>query len=84
MVKLWWDLIIKYGPYIGYEVNERKSKLIVKEAYYDQAKLLFSNSQIHITTSGNRHLGAVIGDEDCTTKYVDKEGAIVDKSTGNL
>ena len=47
--------------------------LIVKEAYYDQAKLLFSNSQIHVTTSGNRHLGAVIGDEDCTTKYVDME-----------
>ena len=30
-LKLWWDMVLNYGPYLGYYVNETKSWLIVKE-----------------------------------------------------
>lgn len=68
-LKTWWDLIKKYGHYIGYEVNDQKSMLIVKDEYFNKAKELFSDSEIFITSDGNRHLGAVIGNHDCTEKY---------------
>ena len=68
-LKLWWDQIMKYGPYIGYNIYQQKSLLIVKDEYYNEATQLFGDSQIHIISDGNRHLGAVIGDIECTTKY---------------
>lgn len=68
-LKTWWDLIKKYGHYIGYEVNDQKSMLIVKDEYFNKAKELFSDSEIFITSDGNRHLGAVIGNHDCSEKY---------------
>jgi hypothetical protein len=36
----------------------------------DQAKILFSDTGIQITTQGERHLGAVVGNDECKYQYV--------------
>ena len=70
-LKFWWDRIIDIGAKLGYLVNQGKSWLILKDASkLDHAKEVFSNSPINLSTSGQRHLGAVIGDLDFREKYV--------------
>ena len=49
-LKKWWDLIVTYGPYIGYYVKLDKSWLIVKEEYLNDAKEIFAESGLQITT----------------------------------
>jgi hypothetical protein len=72
-LKHWWDMVLTYGPFLGYYVNEKKSWLIVKEQYLENAKHLFSTSKIKITIDGNRHLGAVVGTEKNKEKYVSEK-----------
>ena len=69
-LKVWWENILKFGPYLGYNVNESKSWLITKERYINQAKTAFKNSAIKITTDGHRHLGAVVGTQANKENYV--------------
>ena len=69
-VKLWWDQIITYGPYLGYNAKPSKSWLIVKNEYVDYAKEIFSNTGLNITTDERRHLGAVIGTDAFKQIYV--------------
>ena len=69
-LKIWWDIIIKYGPYLGYYAKPSKSWLIVKIEYLDYAKEVFAGTGIQITTEGNRHLGAVVGTESFKDQYV--------------
>ena len=71
-VKAWWDEINQHGPYIGYYPNARKSCLIVKEQYYEQAKEIFKDDNIMITTEGHRHLGAIIGTDEFKNSYIEK------------
>ena len=49
-LKNWWDIILKYGPYIGYYAKPEKSWLIVKEQYLEQAREIFRDSGLKITT----------------------------------
>jgi hypothetical protein len=37
------------------------------------AKLIFKDTEIKITASGQRHLGAAIGDHDFKTSYVNEK-----------
>ena len=70
-LKIWWDGIIEEGAKFGYLVNQRKSWLILKNvSKFENAKEIFSNSPINLSTSGQRHLSAVIGDLDFREKYV--------------
>ena len=66
----WWDLIITFGKYIGYNANPGKSWLIVKANYSEEATKCFANTGINITTEGKRHLGAVIGNGSFKDEYV--------------
>ena len=61
--KWWWDLLLVLGPQYGYFFNETKSWLVVKEDAVDTARVMFSGSDIHITTEGHCYLGGVIGSE---------------------
>ena len=70
MLKKWLDKIIYLGPFLGYFVEESKSWLVTKEKYLNLATQLFQNSTIKITSSGRRHLGAFIGTEEGTEKYI--------------
>ena len=40
-LKVWWNMINEYGPYIGYFPNAKKSVLIVKEQFLPLAKREF-------------------------------------------
>ena len=69
----WWNTIITNGPYIGYHVNQQKSWLVVKPEYFDEAKRLFHNYDIRITSDGRRHLGAAVGNTDFVKSYVNEK-----------
>ena len=63
-LRVWWDIIIKHGPFLGYHAKPSKSWLIVKPQYEEYARKVFENTGIQITTSGKRHLGAVVGTQE--------------------
>ena len=54
-LKRWWDIVIKYGPYIGYQAKPSKSWLIVKDEYLEYAKTVFAGTGLQITNVGKRH-----------------------------
>ena len=58
------------GPKYGYFPKAAKSHLIVKQQYEQKANDVFAQSNVNITTSGKRHLGAVIGSESYKKEYV--------------
>ena len=43
------------------ELDHSKSHLIVKQQHLTNAKELFADTEVQITTEGQRHLGAIIG-----------------------
>ena len=69
-LKVWWDTVIEYGPYIGYHTKPSKSWLIVKTEHLLYAETVFQGTGLKITTAGNRHLGAVVGTNEFKDKYV--------------
>ena len=71
-LKWWWDIIVKFGPFLGYYPKPEKSWLIVKPQFLEQAKEIFSQSGLKITTEGRRHLGAVVGSAVYKKEYVDQ------------
>ena len=70
-VRRWWDKIKARGPGYGYFPNPRKSWLIVKPQYQDEAKSLFPD--VNITTEGQRYLGSFIGTEEGKRQFVKNE-----------
>ena len=60
-LKKWWSLLEEEGKIFGYNINAKKSYLIIKEQYKDKAKGIFEDTNIKISTEGHRHLGSVIG-----------------------
>ena len=69
-LKIWWNMILEYGPYIGYHAKPSKSWLIVKKEYLEEAKILFKNTGLNITSEGRKHLGAAVGSETFKESYV--------------
>ena len=58
------------GKKFGYFVNEQKSCLVVKPEKEKEARQIFSETSLMITTNGQKHLGAVIGSENYKIEYV--------------
>ena len=70
-VKKWWVKLNEIGPKFGYFPKPSKSILIVKNpSLLEQARELFSDTDIHITCQGQRHLGAVIGQDEFKHEYI--------------
>ena len=69
-LRIWWDLINKYGPLLGYFPKASKSWLTVKPEFLDLAKETFKGTGINITDNGRKHLGAVIGSEVYKREYI--------------
>ena len=69
-LRKWWDLIQEHGPPQGYSPNERKSVLIVKQEYHQVAQQRFRDTDVKITSEGEKHLGAAIGTTEFKEKYV--------------
>ena len=73
-LKNWWDLVTFEGRRYGYHVKPAKSWLILKDASkLAEAEEIFRNSPIKITTTGKRHLGAVLGTEDFKGDYIEEK-----------
>ena len=71
-LRKWWDALLDVGPKLGYNPQPIKSWLIVKDSKVAEAKHHFQGTRIQITTSGERHLGAVIGSEEYKKEYCGK------------
>ena len=69
-IRIWWDQVKSVGPKLGYYPNASKSWLIVKEQELEQAREIFQNIKINITTEGRKYLGSFIGDENGKSKYI--------------
>ena len=72
-LRIWWDLVNKYGPLLGYYPKASKSWLIVKPGYLGEAKKMFKGTEINITEEGRKHLGAVIGSSEYKQEYMHKK-----------
>ena len=72
-LKIWWNMILEYGPYIGYHAKPSKSWLIVKKEKLEEAKIMFKNTGLNITSEGRKHLGAAVGSEAFKESYVKKK-----------
>ena len=75
-MKTWWDQLCTMGPKYGYFPQASKTILIVKERFEVKAKAIFGKSGIKISTSGERHMGEVVGSErfkdECVSNKVEK------------
>ncbi|MDA8003174.1 MAG: hypothetical protein MPL62_17965, partial [Alphaproteobacteria bacterium] len=72
-LKQWWDELERRGPDFGYYANAAKSWLIVKEQHMTEANNIFDNTGVQITKDGRRNLGAALGTQSFTEKYVAKQ-----------
>ena len=72
-LRTWWDAIIETGKFVGYHAKPSKSWLIVKKQYLEIANQIFDGAGIKITSTGKRHLGAVIGNEAFKEEYVSEK-----------
>ena len=72
-LKYWWDTLCKLGPKFGYYPQASKTWLIVKDAYVKKSNEIFKNSSIQTTSTGQRHLGAVIGTTEYKQEYMNEK-----------
>ena len=69
-IRKWWNVLCSSGPNYGYYPLPRKTILIVKEEYLDQATQMFAGTGVTISSTGERHMGAWVGSEAHKEKYV--------------
>ena len=69
-IKKWWDELKSSGPKYGYHPLPKKTVLIVKEEHADEAREIFRNTKITISTTGERHMGAWAGSRAHKEKFV--------------
>ena len=72
-LRSWWNELAHRGLSFGYYPNASKTYLVVKQEYEEPAKEAFADTDVHITTHGKRHLGAVLGSKTFTEQYVDNK-----------
>ena len=69
----WWDELVSHGDAYGYSTNASKTWLVVKPEYLAQAKEIFADSRVQITSEGRRHLGATLGTKYFADAFVSKK-----------
>ena len=69
-LRRWWDRMKTKGPAFGYHANANKTWLITKEQYTSQARELFRDSEVNITSQGRPYLGAALGTLDFVKQHV--------------
>ena len=72
-IKGFWNAITSSGPKYGYFPKAKKSYLIVKDTHLASANEQFSNTEIRVTSTGQRHLGAFIGSQTFKKDYVNRK-----------
>ena len=56
-IKEYWEMLRSVGPKYGYFRKASKSHLIVKQQHFANAIDIFSDTEVQLTTEGQRHLG---------------------------
>ena len=69
-LRTWWDMLCDVGPRFGYFVNSAKTFLIVKKEHLLQARDIFGDTGVQLTTEGRRYLGAALGSPEFIKSYV--------------
>ena len=69
-VMRWWDELFSSGPALGYLPNAKKCWLITKPEKEEDARAVFGETAINITTEGHKHLGAALGSRSYFEEYV--------------
>ena len=69
-IKNLWDKLARIGPKYGYFPKSIKSYLIMKKSCLKDAKTIFTNTNINITTDGRKHLRSIVGNDTCKSQYV--------------
>ena len=67
----WWTHLSSVGPQFGNCPNAHKTHLIVKPEFENDAKQIFSNTDMEIILEGQKHLSAAIGSCLFAEEYVD-------------
>eukprot|EP00116_Pleurobrachia_bachei_P012166 sb/3472428/ len=70
-LRKWWDKINVIGPALGYFPNAKKSWLIVKKEHLEVAEKIFGETDINLTTEGQRYLGTAIGTDAFVETFVE-------------
>ena len=60
-LKQWWDALTTLGPAFGYYPKASETWLVLRPENEEEAKTIFHESGIIVTTEGTRHLGAALG-----------------------
>ena len=69
-LKDWWTRMQSIGPSFGYHPNPSKTWLLTKEQHLETAKEAFEDCNIHITSTGQRHLGSALGSDSFLSNFV--------------
>ena len=71
----WWDELSSSGPALGYFPNAKECWLITKPEKGEEARAVFGETAINITTEGHKHIGAALGSrsyfEECVGEMVE-------------
>ena len=72
-VKYFWDKPATIAAKYGYFPKSTKSYLTVKKKKkcLEDAKAMFTDTNINIATNGRKHLGAVVGSDTYKSRYVE-------------
>ena len=66
----WWNVLSTLGWAFGYYPKASKTCLVVRPGDEEDAKTIFHESGVIVTTEGTRHLGAVLGLPSFMEEYV--------------
>ena len=74
-VRKWWEEVVHRGPSFGYFPNPAKTWLlmVVKNTVAAEAKHIFSNSGIQITSHGRPYLGSPLGSPEFINDFVSEK-----------
>ena len=69
-LRVWWDYLTSAGPAFGYFGNAKKTWLVMKDTHLENARNIFQDTQVNITSDGRAYLGSAIGSDEFTNSFV--------------
>ena len=69
-LRSWWDQLQAIGPEYGFHANGKKTWLVAKPGRLADARDLFGDTAVNITSEGRPYLGAPLGTDDYVKNFV--------------
>ena len=67
----WWDCLCWMGPGHRYNVKASKTWLVTKSSFQSSAVAQFAGTAVQVTCEGRPYLGAAIGSQEYSKKFID-------------